>query len=369
MEVFMPQSQKEIFNSQLHFKTFERCFNTENEYDGRVFHEWSMFRDNNITDMYAAFEMLGMDTFLNSWGYIFGAPVEDMPRLGFEVIGETEETVITRKGDGSIEEKYKNGRWGGRIMRLDAMTPEIWEKIKAEHYIIDDPRRNIDIERIKKDLAGRENHMPLGMWVGSIIGLTRIMLTLEGAVYACCDYPEMIDDMAETNCRLAERFLDQLLPHFAFDAAFIYENITCKNGPTIPVWVIRDIVAPRWRRLCEKLKAHGVGIISVGSDGDVRPILPIMLDCGINCLSPYEVNGCVHPSVLLDEYRGVLRIIGGVDKLIFHNGRNAIDEFLTSLVPYVKRGGFIPHIDYNVYSEIGQENFLYYLEKKRQLFS
>jgi len=238
------------------------------------------------------------------------------------------------------------------------VTPDDWNRVKRERFILDDPMRNMDITGIKKALQGKEN-MPLGLFAGSFIGFTRLMLTFDGAAYACNDYPDMIDDMVETNCLLIERYLDQMLPHFDFDVVSFYENITCKSGPTIPVWVVRDIVAPRMKRVCKKLAAHGIDIISVGSDGNIRPILPILLECGINCLSPCEVNGCAHPGVLLDEYPGALRIIGGIDKLIFHGGRDAVDAYLASLAPYVKRGGFIPHVDHVVYPEIGQENYLY----------
>jgi uroporphyrinogen decarboxylase len=123
------------------------------------------------------------------------------------------------------------------------------------------------------------------------------------------------------------------------------------------------------KRICDKLKKYGVGIISVISDGYNQSILPIFIDCGINCLSPCAVGcGGVHPGVLLDEYPGELRIMGAVDKLIFHNGKEAIDEYVKSLVPYVKRGGFIPHVDHSVYPQMGQDNYLYYIKRFRQLF-
>lgn len=65
----------------------------------------------------------------------------------------------------------------------------------------------------------------------------------------------------------------------------------------------------------------------------------------------------------LDEYPGELRIIGAVDKLIFHNGKEAIDSYMKSIIPYVKRGSFIPHVDHSVYPQMGQENYLYYLKR------
>ena len=131
---------------------------------------------------------------------------------------------------------------------------------------------------------------------------------------------------------------------------------------------MQEIVAPRIKRVAKKLGSYGIDLFSMGSDGDIRPLLPILLDAGINCLSPYEVNCCVHPGKLLDEYSGALRIIGGVDKIQIMGGKDCIDSYLHSIAPYVKRGGFIPHIDFDVYAYYGQDHYLYYLKRFRQLF-
>jgi len=79
---------------------------------------------------------------------------------------------------------------------------------------------------------------------------------------------------------------------------------------------------PRLKRIYDKLKKYGVGIISIYSDGYVQPILPIFMDCWVNCLS--HCAGGEHPGVLTDEYPGELRTIGAVGKLIFHSRKNAI---------------------------------------------
>ena len=339
----------------------------EENYADDTFKKWPVFCENRVNDKWAAFQHFGMDALYNYWGYEVDSPTFLMPWFDEKVIGETENTVINRSHFGTWEEKFKDGRDGGRLFNPVIVTPDDWAKVKAERFIIDDPRRDMNIAQIKGDTRYTSD-MPFGLFVGALMGLSVYMLTLEGMSYACYDYPEMIDDMVETNCLLMERYVDQMLPHFDVDIAFIYEYLTCKNGPIIPMWVLRDIVAPRLKRICDRLKKYGVGIISVASDGYVQPTLPVLMDCGVNCLSPCALGGCAHPGDLLEEYPGQLRILGAVDKLIFHNGKDAIDDYMKSIATYVKRGGFIPHVDHAVYSQMGQDNYLHYIKRFRQLF-
>jgi len=364
----MPPTAKEIFRNQMNFKSFERSFFMEENYAEGCFREWPVFLENGIQNRWSAFQHFGMDAIYNYWGYEIDSPTFLMPYFEESILRKTENTVIKRNIFGSLEEKFKDGRNGGRLLGPLIATPADWAAVKAERFIVDDPRRDMDIAKIKAD-AHHAQDLPFGLYIGSVLGLSLYTLTLEGMVYACWDYPEMLEDIAETSCQLTERYLEQMLPHFDVDIAFIYEYISCKNGPLLPMWVLRDIIAPRLKRICGKLKKHGVGIIAAASDGDVRLVLPQLLDSGINCLSLCAVGGGgVHPGVLLAEYPGHLRIIGAVDKLLFHQGKDAIDSFMESIVPYVKRGGFIPHIDHTVYPQMGQENYLHYIGRFRQLF-
>ena len=364
----MPSTSKEIFINQMNFRSFERSFFMEENFDDDTYSKWPMFYENGINSRWSAFQHLGMDILYNHWGHEIYSPTYLMPYFDEEIISETETTIVKRSCWGTMEEKFKDGHVGGRLFDPLIVTPEDWARVKAERFIVDDPRRDMDIARIKEKMQYTPD-MPFGLFVGSLMGLSLFTLTLEGMTYACHDYPEMIENMVETNCLLIERYIDQMLPHFEVDIAFIYEYITCKNGPIIPVWVVRDIIAPRLKRVCDKLKKYGVGIVSVASDGYVQPILPTFIDCGVNCLSPYAVGcGGVHPGVLLDEYPGILRILGGIDKLIFHNGKEAIDNYMESIIPYVKRGGFVPYVDHTIYPQIGQENYMHYIQRFRQLF-
>ena len=100
----------------------------------------------------------------------------------------------------------------------------------------------------------------------------------------------------------------------------------------------------------------------------MRPILPVFLENGINCMFPYEVNSCTHPGELLDEYGGALRIMGGVDKMVLIAGKPEIKAYLESLEKYVARGGYIPFCDHRCPPDVTPENYLYYLDLKEKMF-
>ena len=94
---------------------------------------------------------------------------------------------------------------------------------------------------------------------------------------------------------------------------------------------------PRYKRISQKLRAAGIDIWYTDCDGDIRPILPAMMEGGINCMWPFEVNGSGHPGELLEKYGKELRICGGVDKMELGRGKAAIKAYLESLAPLVVR--------------------------------
>jgi len=201
-----------------------------------------------------------------------------------------------------------------------------------------------------------------------MIGAVRGILTMEGLAYAIYDYPDMVEDMVETFCVLVEDMLDQVLPFIDFDYAAGWEDICFKNGPMVSLDFFRQVVIPRYQRIKKKLSRVGIDLWIVDCDGDVRLLLPYWMETGINGMLPHEVNACGHPGPLLNQYDGELRILGGVDKMELAKGPEAIKKYLTTLIPLVERGGYIPACDHKWPPNIRQEDFLYYLDLKEKMF-
>ncbi len=356
-------TDRERFNNQMHYKEIDRCFNMEFGYWDENFREWSIFVDNDIRNNAQADIFFNFDIIKVVSGNVWMSP-----SFQYKVVEEREKTNIIMNFDGLMAEVPKDGHDTiPRFMKSSIETPDDWKRIKEERFRRDDPARKINIEEIKK-AHPEDIDYPLGVNCGSMIGKIRDMLTFEGLAYACYDYPDMVEDMVETCCVLVEDFLDQVLPHIDFDYASGWEDICFKNGPIVTVDFFKNVVTPRYKRISKKLHAAGIDLWYTDCDGDVRPILPYLLEGGINCLFPFEVNGCSHPAELVAEYGKELRIMGGVDKLELKKGEKAIKEYLNTLVPLVERGGYIPFCDHRCPPDVNPDDYLYYLDLKEEMF-
>ena len=359
-------NDRDRFNAQMHYKTVDRCFNMEFGYWEDNFSLWEVFTKNGVSTNKDADILFAFDKIKAIGGENFMCPpikereieIRDNKRVIMNSEGLLAEVPL--EGAGSSIPHY---------LKSSVETPDDWKKMKEEHFDIKNPGRIININALKEEIPSDEKRdFPLGVHCGSMIGKVRDMLTFEGLAYAIYDYPDMVEDMVETCCCLVEHSLDQLLPEFHFDYASGWEDICFNHGPIVGVDFFRDVVTPRYKRINKKLKAHGIDIWYTDCDGDVRSIMPFLLEGGINCLFPYEVNSCAHPGELLDQYQGQLRIMGGVDKMVLGKGKDAIKAYLKTLEKYVVRGGYIPFCDHRCPPNVKEDDYFYYLDLKEKMF-
>ncbi len=356
-------TDRERFNRQMHYQAIDRCFNMEFGYWEENFSQWDIFTKNNITNNWEADLFFNFDRIACAGGMLWLNP-----GFEFKVISESAGTRVLINSDGLLAEVPTDGHDTiPHYIKPSVATPADWERVKAERMRRDDPVRKIDVEAVKRAHPPSRDY-PLGIWCGSMIGKIRDMLTFEGLAYATYDYPDMVEDMVETCCLLVEDSLDQVLPHVDFDYAASWEDICFKNGPIVSVDFFKNVITPRYKRIHAKLIKHGIDIWYTDCDGDVRPILPHLLEGGINCLFPFEVNGCAHPAEILKKYGRELRIMGGVDKLELGKGPKAIKAYLETLVPLVERGGYIPFCDHRCPPNVTPSDYLYYLDLKERMF-
>jgi hypothetical protein len=356
-------TDRERFNRQMHGEPVDRCFNMEFGYWEENFQEWALFRDNGITNNGDADLFFSFDR-IETWG----SPVWMHPVFRERTISKTEKSRILMNADGLLAEVPADGHETiPHFIEATIKTPDDWKRVKEERFRRDDPARRVDVEELRR-LHPSDRDYPLAIWCGSMMGKIRDMLTFEGIAYAIYDYPEMLEEMVETACLLVEDELDQVLGEIDFDLASGWEDIAFKQGPIVSLDFYTSVVVPRYKRIGKKLRDAGIDIWYTDCDGDVRPLIPGMLESGLNTMFPWEVNSAGHPADVFTRFGPELRIMGGVDKMVLASGRTAISEYLRGLAPLVERGGFIPFCDHRCPPNVPEGDYLYYLDLKRELF-
>jgi len=355
-------TDRERFRRQLHRQPVDRCFNMEFGYWDDNFRLWPFFRDAGIRTNDEADVFLNFDRTVPVFTPWISPPFPE------EEISRTATTRILRNAEGLLAEVPLDGHDTiPHFLESSVKTPDDWKRVKEERFRLDDPARQVDLAALLR-AHPLDRDYPLGVYTISMIGKVRDLLTVEGLAYAVYDYPEMVEDMVETSCQIVEHHLDQVLPHLAFDYAHGWEDICYRSGPLVSVDFFRAIVVPRYQRIRDKLRAHGVDLWWIDCDGDVHALIPHFLAGGVNIMFPWEVNGSGHPGAALDRYGPELRIMGGVDKMVLGRGRAEIRAYLETLRPYVARGGFIPFCDHRCPPNVAPDDYLYYLDLKEAMF-
>jgi uroporphyrinogen decarboxylase len=249
-------TDRERFVRQTHYQPVDRCFNMEFGYWEDNYEVWPMFVENGIRTEAQANIYFNFDRIENAGGNIWLHP-----NFAGQIVEERESTRIVMNEDGVLAEVQKAG--GGssipHFLKPSIVTPEDWQRVKEERLRRDDPARKVDLDAFEKKHPADRDY-PVGVWVGSMIGKIRDMLTFEGLAFATYDYPEMVEEMVETSCVLVEDFLDQVLPRIQFDYAAGWEDICFNNGPIVSVDFFKNVVVPRYKRIGQKLHAAGIDI-------------------------------------------------------------------------------------------------------------
>ena len=141
-----------------------------------------------------------------------------------------------------------------------------------------------------------------------------------------------------------------------------------KSGPLLSPRAYKHFIFPHMRRVVDFFKSQGVRYFVVDTDGNSEPLIPLLMEAGVDALWPIErAAESMDPLALRQKYGKALRLWGGVDKRELSKDKKAIDEHLRTLIPLVEEGGFIPTVDHTVPPDISLENFIYYMQRKIDL--
>jgi len=212
---------------------------------------------------------------------------------------------------------------------------------------------------------------PLTLGTNGCIGLysrLRQWMGTENLSTAFYDQPDLIHEMLDFIVDFGKRLWRRALQTAEIDHFNYFEDFAFKNGPLFSPEFFRRFFKRRYEELNEELRAHGVKLISLDSDGNTEVLMGEMLDCGINAHWPCERAADMDPAKLRRDWPE-MALLGGVDKRELARDREAVRAHLLELAPVVAQGGFIPHVDHTVPHDVPYDNFCYYLELKGKLLA
>ena len=105
------------------------------------------------------------------------------------------------------------------------------------------------------------------------------------------------------------------------------------------------------------------------SCGFIEPLLPYMVEAGIDCLQAMEIKAGMDLIRIHKNFGDKIALMGGLDaRLVGNNDLPGIKKELEAKIAAVKDNyGFILHTDHSIPESAEYESYKYFLETGRQL--
>ncbi|RLE10431.1 hypothetical protein DRJ00_01360 [Candidatus Aerophobetes bacterium] len=295
------------------------------------------------------------------------------PEFERKVIEETEKYQIIMDTDGVKKKVFKDGTstiphylefpLKGRREWEEIFKPRLDAKLKVRY-----PENRKDWEEIKARYNDPDWDKPVGISIGSLFGWLRNWAGFEGIAMMCYDDPELVQEMvshlADLTCSVIKRSAKEI----RIDYGAGWEDMCFRQGPIISPKMVRKFLTPNYKRITDILRENGCDIIYTDCDGNINEMIDPWLEGGVNGIFPVEVAAGSDPIAIRKKYKDKVVILGGVDKRALIAGKEAIKAEIKRIKPYVLEGGWIPHVDHRCPPDVTFENYLYYLDVKRETF-
>ena len=258
--------------------------------------------------------------------------------------------------------------WGEtrKVFNVLDSTPEVlefyydssdkWGEAKKAMLAYDDSRipwKMLEENYPKWKAEGR--FLQLVVWFGFDVAHSH-MIGTENLLVAMYEEPEWVKDVFDTYLKssldLCQRILDA---GYEFDGIFWYDDMGYKGTPFFSSEMYRDLLKPYHKKVVDW--AHERGLVTeLHSCGFIEPLLPDIVETGVEMLNPLEIKAGMDPFKLKTLYG---------DKLAFHGGINAqlwdnielVKEEMKRIIPTMKEGGgYVFASDHSIPNSVSFDN-------------
>ncbi|MFO7869872.1 MAG: uroporphyrinogen decarboxylase family protein [Kiritimatiellia bacterium] len=283
-----------------------------------------------------------------------------------EIIEETEETILKLDGNGARLRTWKGKSGTPEHVDFTVKDREGWEEVIKPHLAEID-RRRIPFEAYRDDKHKAAEEQRAFLWHG--VAPFEQMHPMCGHEYMLMGMaldPDWVKDMVMTYADMTIAHQEVLFSECGVpDAIWYFEDMGFKEKPFMSPDMYREIVQPGHKKLFDY--AHSVGCkVVVHSCGFVEPLVPGLVEAGMDCLQAMEVKAGMDMPRIARSFGDRIAFCGNIDiRIIAGNDRKAIDEEIDRKIKPVLEsgGGYIVHSDHSIPPDVEHDTLKYFFER------
>jgi uroporphyrinogen decarboxylase len=154
--------------------------------------------------------------------------------------------------------------------------------------------------------------------------------------------------------------LDRILAAGPVDRFFASEDMAYKGAAMISPEMVRRFCLPSWTGWGARVRAAGVPLYDIDSDGFIGELIAPWLEAGVNVCDPVEVAAHNDLAEFRRRFGRRMAYRGGIDKRAMAAGGAAMRAELRRVAPVVRDGGYIPGCDHGVPPDVSWPDFVDY---------
>ncbi len=294
----------------------------------------------------------------------FGA--DCTPRFPVKVLSRDEEYIVETTPYGGVRKNHRDRSTTPEIVDYPIKSKEDWPAIKAR---LEPSYTRVDWVTTRATYE-RERHDGRFICYSAVTGydLCQNYVKTEELLMALLTEPELFRDMVQTHATLLiEQARIMMKEGFKFDGAFLYNDMGYRNGPLFSPATYRKLLLDVDRMVTDFFHANDMPVI-LHCCGNVKALIPGLIEAGIDCLQPLEVKAGMDVADLKREFGDRMAYMGGIDQRLMSNPDRSLirDEIARKFEAAKPGGGYIYHSDHSVPKDVSFQQYVEVMELVRQ---
>ncbi len=281
---------------------------------------------------------------------------DNSPRFEKRIIEQNERYTIQTTPWGTTQKVFNELDSTPETLDFYYGSSDKWEEAKRAMLTYHEDRipwKYLEENYSKWRAEGR--FLQLTLWFGFDVAHSR-MIGTENLLIGMYEEPEWVTDVFETylntSLTLAQKILDA---GYEFDGIFWYDDMGYKGSPFFSPSAYCELLKPYHKRAVDWAHERGM-VTEMHSCGFIEPLLPDIIETGVEMLNPLEIKAGMDPFKLKSLYG---------DKLAFHGGINAqlwddidlVKAEMERIIPAMKEGGgYVFASDHSIPNSVSFEN-------------
>ena len=288
-----------------------------------------------------------------------------------EVLEDDGQTILVRNGNGSVLRWHKDRTGTPEHVDFTVKDRGPWEELirpRLKNQADYARRGNPEGYRRVRDICQKGDRF--FCWSG--VNVFECMHPVCGHEYMLMGMaldPDWVRDMCEVYAELIINIMEVLFAAEGKpDGVWFYEDMGFKERPFMSPAMYKEIVWPSHKRTFDYVHSLGLPVI-VHSCGFVEPLVPGLIEAGMDCLEAMEVKAGMDLVEIKRKYGDRIALCGGLDvRALESNDRAAVQAELDKKLPAaIAGGGYILHTDHSISPRVEYDTYKFFVDRALEM--